>query len=65
MFKYKTDRGIVSVAVGKQNFEEETVEVLEPDQKLLTCSMFQDEDGDIGFYYHGEPIYFYQNIKHN
>ncbi|EQM25426.1 hypothetical protein N399_24615 (plasmid) [Bacillus licheniformis CG-B52] len=49
MFKYHTRYGTVSVQVGKQNFENMTVEVNEEDGNKLTCDMFHEDDGDIGF----------------
>ncbi|EWH19983.1 hypothetical protein M769_0123635 [Bacillus haynesii] len=49
MFKYHTRHGIVSIQIGKQNFENMTVEVNEEDGNKLTCDMFHEDDGDIGF----------------
>lgn len=43
--------------VGKQNLSKGTVDVT-CDGEVITCQMFSDEDGDIGFYYGDEEIYF-------
>jgi hypothetical protein len=47
----------VKLDVGKQNFEDGTVSVTVND-KVENFPMFQDEDGDYGFYYGTEEIYF-------
>lgn len=62
MFKYHTRYGTVSVQVGKQNFENMTVEVNEEDGNKLTCDMLHEDDGDIGFVYKNESIYFHHTI---
>jgi len=62
MLKYRTRHGVVSVQIGKQNFENMTVEVNEKDGNKLTCDMFHEDDDDIGFVYKDESIYFHHTI---
>lgn len=45
------------VNVGKQNFVTNTVKVEEEGQ-VTVCIMFSDFDGDIGFTYKGETVWF-------
>ena len=47
----------VKLDVGKQNFNDGTVSV-KVDGKVKNLPMFQDEDGDYGFYYGNEEVYF-------
>ena len=45
------------ITVGRQNLAKETVE-LEDGNKKVDAPMFSDEDGDIGFVYKGEEVFF-------
>lgn len=54
---WETEVNGVKLLVGNQNFKTETVDVVFNDEKR-NCPMFQDEEGDIGFIFEGEGIYF-------
>lgn len=45
------------INVGRQNFVTGTVKV-EEDGEVTVCDMFTDFEGDIGFTYKGEEVYF-------
>lgn len=47
-----------NIKYGKQDFDNGYVEVYVNNQ-IIICDMFQDNDGDFGFYLDGEEYYFY------
>lgn len=61
--KYKVNDEYVTVEIGKQNFGNMTVEVNTVGGEKHQCDMFQEADGDIGFTYKGEPVWFHHCIQ--
>ncbi|TPF17972.1 hypothetical protein [Priestia megaterium] len=55
MFEYQF--GNEKLIIGRQNFITMNVPV-EVEGVTTSCTMFHDYDGDIGFLYKGERIYF-------
>lgn len=51
------DKGGKKITVGRQNLAKETVELVDGNKKV-DAPMFSDEDGDIGFVYNGEEVFF-------
>ncbi|MFA1510039.1 hypothetical protein ACDN41_12485 [Priestia aryabhattai] len=55
MFEYQL--GKEKLIIGEQNFITMNVPV-ETGGKVVSCTMFHDYDGELGFLYKGERIYF-------
>lgn len=51
------DKSGNKITVGRQNLTKETVELVDGNKKV-EAPMFSDEDGDIGFVYNGEEVFF-------
>ncbi|WP_460271556.1 hypothetical protein [Bacillus sp. NEAU-Y102] len=51
------DKSGKKITVGRQNLTKETVELVDGNKKV-DAPMFSDEDGDIGFVYNGEEVFF-------
>lgn len=51
------DKSGKKITVGRQNLAKETVELVDGNKKV-DAPMFSDEDGDIGFVYNGEEVFF-------